>query len=852
MYKYISLKRKILSSFIATSMILLPISPIAHMNVDATYLAPAKNTQLKDILNQLIESGVIPSNTVKLYNAIPNVTKYEQDLIIFNALYSAHLVNEKLNDNQILQLKNAATIPEIQKAVINVYGNKELIDAILAIKDKKTSSSVQSKTPPTLPNSNFSRTFSPPVISKQAPPQQSQQQMSPPPEEKIDPVPNINPLSDVGILEASTLKTKKEIEKEALLDKETKKNKATSSLFNFWIEHKLNYKYTKTEGATIYDTENNLDAYGNPTEVKYKDEYKLSQDLILKMLLNASNDTKITCGIRAYNPDGIIGKSNTSYSFDNIIANMKKVHTLTIGRFSESFGKYNVNLDNIKGVEYSHKGKKGSLTLLAGKTGQYNDSTYSDGTPQKIFGFQYAADKLIENVKLAFAYATGTQIADSNVKQKIASLVFSGENKNNQLSFGGEINIGHAITKDTNENLLTPSYIDSSIRAIYLDIAKSFGKLSTTFHFVDISPNYSGFVKDNEGYGTYTSPDGLSDFPYPAGQKGYDISLGYKVNNSLGIQAGYSNYSHDENNNTNIVKKFLSATYIHRTFNKTEQTSQTDINLRYEGNGENGIYGSKISGEINSSIMLAKNTSLALGFMFANGDDGQSSDERRYIAQIQKKWDLAERVSLTASASYEKKIRKESNLTLTDYSAKIDSSKKEGSIGLTYELIPGILNTSIVYTRTKSDISNPEYSMQTGQNLDGESEDRSSVMLGFDWHYNAIPGLTLTAGVGKDTVHYYDTGIDSKQNVVSAGLEYKRDINDTTAAGISYEYTARKDPSHPEHNETLNSIDANVDVKLNEDQRISIKHTKESTTKNYDPDSNSKVTQTTIEMVNKF
>lgn len=826
----------------ATAVTGILLSSLPGFGFAAPFDAIPKTSKQRTIISQLIESGALNSPTVNLYQSEEVLTSYETDLLSTYVLLSIYPAQKNLNNQQKQLLKDLAVA---SPGISPILGNSQLLEAINAMQIKeeqaKPSSPANFKAPPITEFSNLFPQFNKPEV----PPIQTSVQPKPQQQLELAPAPGpVTPLTDFSEKEAVKLKKSTELSAEAVNDKQLKSVAKKLKTLGLEFEHRLSYLNSKNIGSTVYDDQNGLDSYGNPTQPKYSNESYLKDSLTAKLFWNVNDALQIVTGFRAYNNDGMVGQQGTLSGFDNVVATLKKVNRFTFGRFSEAFGKYNVDLSDVRGFEYQYKGNDQALTVFSGKTGTYgNDPSQGEMPDENLWGIKYDTKKLIKDFSLAFAYATGAEIEIPENKKSIFSFIFNG-------SFHGMKAEGEFDTGNT-----TVSGEDYSIRAFYADLEKNFGKkLAASLHLVNIDNNYNSFVKDSTGQYNEIGYDGKPDYPYPSGQKGYDLGLTYSVKDGVAkLMAGISRYTSDGQGNTDIRKTFIAGDYVLNILGHNRQIATIGTALRLENNSQNGQGGTVLFGKIDGLWNIANDVSLRMGYNFVHGSDSENTGETRIATSLAKNYHLSDRVTLTPEISYEYKRREEkNNLQAGEYAKAMNSNALDMSLTTTYQVIPGELSTYLTFSRVKHNVNQPEISQTTGANLDGLSRNSSGVTVGVDWQNKTIPGLALGVSIGQDKVHYYDDNEDSTQTVYGASASYRKKLSDTTQSTVSWNYSRRKDGTHPEYNEIMSKLGADVDIQLGEKHNVQVKSSYEKRNSGYDPNGSYTATQTTVEMVNKF
>lgn len=795
-------------------------------------------------------SGKLSSPIINTLSMTDGLTRYELDLLESYSLLRGYEGSAQMDPDTIKQLKQVAS--SAGNRVSMVMQSTQLVEAVNSL--KLPAAPVQQQ-----PTSGGNAAFgAPPIPSlgsslfpfnrpNQPAASQPAKPAAPPPK-KLD---SIDALSDVPEKEASTY-TAKGLPSAAAAQGASKAEEKKPPLVQMSFEHILKYQDTGSEGREIYDTTNNLDAYGNPTKKKYESSHYMTDQILAKFAFNASKAVQITTGFRAYNANGFVGEGGSTYSFDNLVALIQNKHRITYGRFNESFGKYNVDLSDVKGIEYNYQNKdtKDEFTVFSGKTGQFADPEYNQGNAQNVMGFQYKTERLIKNFTTALSYAAGKEIAIASNKKSVFTFGFDGK-LGPATTLTGEINRGNSETEGA------PS---QSISAIFMDISHAFSKnVRSTFHFVNVDSNYASFVKGTTG-GTSSSTSGSPDYPYPAGNKGFDFSVESILKENVAkLSAKISRYSQDENGNHDIQKIVLGGDYAWRAFDKQEQKAEVLLSLQMQNNAQTSANGYKsagttITGTVNGTYMLAKDMALNLGYTFTRGDDGVNGSETRLATGISRDYHVSERVTVTPGVEYEYKKRNQSAAAgqVVNAPSAIDSRHFEGYLKIAYAVIPQELVTFITFSRSKYDVNQPEIDTSTGYNVDGESRNVSGVALGVAWEPKFLEGLTTKVSFGKDHVNHLDKGVTSDQNVISAGISYSRKVTDQVNATVSYDYTRKKDLSMPEYDELMQKIGAQVDLKVGKNSSIQVSHSSERYYRANDPSNNSSGHTTQIEMVNRW
>ncbi len=778
------------------------------------------------LLKEIAATGSLRSPIVQTLLQTEGLTKYETDLL---DSYSLLVMYGNITDvPPQVAAKEKEFAQKVAPSVTALLGNNQLPNAVLSAKVKEVpkTETTAFKGPP-IPGNLFNHL---PEQKKPTGPTEA-------PQKKPD---AITALTDVPEKDAAVFRPGG---KAASTDTKKDETKKPRPKISFGLEHKLTYNYTRATGATVYETEDYLDVWGNPTKAKYTNNRVFTDEIIGRIYVDVSDALKVATGFRAYNPNGMAGSAGTTFGIDNIVATVQEKTRLTFGRFSESFGKYNVNLSDIKGFEYDYTGEGTHVTAFTGKTGQYTNPYVVPESPKSLWGIQYTTNKLAKNLELSFAYATGKEVSTPSNRNSVFTVAFNGKVGKGDLS--GEISRGSSSQNGQNY----------SVGAMFATYSTKLAKnVAMTVNAVNVGSNYSSFVQKSTGTG-YATVDGRPDYPYPAGQKGIDVKINAVLQEGVSNLALYlQRYSSDEDGNTGIHKYAVAWDHALKIFDRTEQRAAITTALRIENSGQNGVGGTRISGAINSSIKMAKDIVLTAGYTFARGNDGENGNETNLATGLSKTIQVTERLSVVPSVSFEYKKGSggTANKPTTAVQQPYDSRAVEGKITTAYKVIPGELTATMTFARSLHRVNQAQIDPNTGQNLDGESRNVSGVAIGIDWQNKAIPGLTTAVSIGKNKVTHLDKGTTTNQTAFSSRVTYSQKVGDNSTAQISYDYARIKDSNDSSYDQLLRTAGAQLNLHVGKKSTLTVNHTSQKVQQNNNPSGNSDVTQTTVEMVNKF
>lgn len=554
------------------------------------------------------------------------------------------------------------------------------------------------------------------------------------------------------------------------------------------------------------------------------------------------------------------------------VSNPTGKYFLGFGKLSLNLSDYTLKLSDVRAVQVGYQDDDQKLAFIYGRPKKakegYDETEIVGGTPRVVRhpgtyqsivrAVQYMTRTLIPNTELTFNFARaedrGTLTTPNGAKKELTkaySVTIQGEQGQlRRTSYDGEF--AHAENYTYDGNGFKKS---NSANAQYLTLTRQFTeRLNGSLFLVNIDKNYNtgALTEDKTGDYTYANNkgDGLPDYPYKVGQKGFDLSMNYDFQANAGVGFGYSRYSRTEDANSKTTG-YLSG---YKDFDLSNPMGEVIGRLRVS----EVMQYAKVSNK--DYIQRVYNTQLAgdvvpwkdgrLTAEYQDIRDKAKGNQKRFNMELSHDFYPLNRVTVTPDIRYE---RKKGEKGLEADSKEIDSSSLVTSLTVGYELVPDELTVNVLISKERYDVISSEIDRASGKKIDGEKRNVLGMGIGFAWEPSKIPGLTASISYRRDKVHYF-TPQDkmSNQDVWDMNVEYERPIGSNMSASISYNYHAAKDKINPIYNEVTRTVDANIYAQLGNGHMLTLRHEYNMVDKPIDPKASYKEHVTTIQMSNKF
>lgn len=552
---------------------------------------------------------------------------------------------------------------------------------------------------------------------------------------------------------------------------------------------------------------------------------------------------------------------NISYSHDEGLRFMNEDtrYYIGFGKLSLDFSTYTLKLSDCKAVEVGYHDNDQKFVVLYGRPDSDTYDTVSEEgiagestmPKRELWAAQYVTNKLIPDISMAFNFAKSRdlkKIAGHKSKSTVYSLFVKDLGDFEKTSFEGEF--AHSIVNyDTKYNIKTKGNAD------YLDINHDFSKnLRGYLHLVNIDGSFdsSSLVEDTSGEHIHTKHDGdgMPDYIYKTGQRGFDLTLDYDAGGGSALSFGLSRYTETEDGNektdfylsgnkqwklgdsygndkgtVNLQQRFESRTVSGRDYDNL--SSDTTLSYNRSPWGEDG----------NLAVDLQRIT------------DRSDGNETRLKLDANHTFYPADRVTVTPRMEYE--VKKGSGGIDTNDN-KVDSSTLINSLTIGYELIPDELTVNVLVSKERYNVIESEIDEATGSKVDGEKRNVLGAGIGLVYEPKKIEGLSFAVSYRKDKVDYLDRKDNSNQDVWEYTAEYARPLTDKIDASLSYNYKSTRDHMKPIYDDITRTIELSLDARIGRHSTLSLRHSYDSTYKPLDPAANSKTHTTSFEMTNEW
>lgn len=573
----------------------------------------------------------------------------------------------------------------------------------------------------------------------------------------------------------------------------------------------------------------------------------------------AGDTTSGDVGVTVGNEAGTVQYDYNTNSLSAVSSDNSKYY-MNLGNLSLNLSSYTLKLSDCRAIQLGYKDNDVEIMgIYANPSKLAEGYDNKSGTYKKyVWAGQYVAKNLFSHLNLALNFAFAKDEGELNNpngaskdKTTVYSIVVKSKNIPN-TSFQGEFARSENIYDYENNAKKVIANAD------YFDITHRFSnRLNGSLHLINIDGTYDAdsLVEDRTGdyLLTTNTGDGLADYLYKTGQKGFDLTLNYRFPENASIAFGLSRYSltSDGNSKTNY---YLAG---EKSWSFTNANGDNVANIGIQQRFEyNKVFESNINQQatkrISDTTVSVDATPWKDGELQSNLQlirNNYEGDENRFDLTLAHNFYPIERVRITPKVKYS---RKKGEVGLDGQEA-VDTTTLINSLTIGYELVPDELVVNMMVSKEKYDVISSEIDKTTEAKVDGENRSLIGAGIGLVWQPKKIAGLTASISYRKDSVDYVTPQPDhSNQDIWDMSVRYEMPINNNIKASISYDYKTVRDRIKPIYDEVTRTVAIDVDATINNHSTFKIQHAFNSEYKPLDPKQNYKTQTTSIVIRNSF